>query len=297
MRRTSSILFVLLFVPGPGASAQDSRASLRAELRDLWIEQRHEELLKRVQPELAERADAADLWMMAAEAALKTEDAARAIACFEKSVTLAPALKAHAINLGFAYLKADRHADAKKVFDPFLQDADKPRAAKAQYGLGLVLTAQGDAAGAKKAFESSASLNPSDGRALYRLAQISLQGGDWRQAVGMFAAVLDKDDLQHGAAYGLARAYAAGGLDERAAQAAARHQAILAVSDALPGMIRKLGAARDPVAARLAIADALAAAEATRSADVWVQRARAIDPKHPALALRQGGALPPESRR
>lgn len=275
--RANVIFTLALSVMAAAAMTQDPRAQLKRSLTELWTEQRYEELLKTVQPHLVDRPEAAELWMMAAEAALKAEDHARAIECFEKSVALSPGLKGAAINLGFAYLKADRPDDAEKVFQPFLKESNKPRAAKAHYGLGLVMAARGETAKAKAAFEAAAAMNPDDVRPHYRLGQIALQAGDWENAVLLLSLVLSKDDLHHGAAYGLARAYAGLGRKDDADRAAEAHRKILDVSDALPGMIRKLADAKDPVAARLAIRDRLLLVGARKAATLWSQRAKAFE--------------------
>jgi tetratricopeptide (TPR) repeat protein len=292
MRRLGFAALLLLSPFAAGGKAQETRGDLRRELGELWAEQRYDDLLRRVGPNLEARPEAADLWMMAAEAALKLEDHGRAIAWFEKSLALSPKLGGAAINLGFAYLKADRLDDAGKAFAPFLKDPSKGRAAKAHYGLGLVLSARGEEDKAREAWEHAAALNPDDVRPHYRLGQLALQSGDSARAQRLFAAVLEKDDLHHGAAYGLARALGASGPGEPgAAEAAERHRRILAVSDALPAMIRRLGEAQDPVAARIAISEKLLEAGARQSAMVWRRRAE-------ELRGRERGAVSrPESRR
>jgi tetratricopeptide (TPR) repeat protein len=213
-------------------------------------------------------------------------------------VALSPGLEAAAINLGFAYLKADRPDDAEKIFQPFLKDSNKQRAAKAHYGLGLVMAARGETAKAKAVFEAAAALNPDDVRPHYRLGQIALQAGDWENAVLLFSLVLSKDDLHHGAAYGLSRAYAGLGRKDDADRAAEAHRKILDVSDALPGLIRKLADAKDPVAARLAIGQRLSEAGAPKSGHAWYKRASLMDPSNADLKRRlREIESRPESRR
>jgi tetratricopeptide (TPR) repeat protein len=258
--------------------AQDSRTGLEKDLAALFAEQRYEDLLTRVEPALSESPETAALWMMAAEAALKLEDFPRAVRCFEKSLALAPALKAAAINLGFAYLKVDRTEDAEKHFVSFIEDKFPVRRAHAHYGLGLAQLARGDHAAAAEEFQLSASLVPADMRPVYRLGQIFLQSGEHARAIAAFSAVLEKDELHHGAAYGLARAYALAGRDSDAKTATERHRAILDASDAVAAMIRKLGQAGDPVAARVAIAEKLFEAGARRQAGRWYEKAAQIDP-------------------
>jgi tetratricopeptide (TPR) repeat protein len=270
----------------PAGRAQDSREDLKRELGDLWVEQRYERLLEKVEPHLSDRRETAELWMMAAEAWLKTEEVARAIGAFERAVRLAPELGAAGINLGFAYLKADRPDDAERIFGPFLKDSAKGRAAKAHYGLGLVHSTRGDTTKAKDAFEKAAGLNPEDLRATYRLGQIALQAGDPQTARVHFVMVMREDELHHGAAHGLARATSSLEGADRAADAQERHRKILEVSDALPGMIRRLSDAPDPVLARLAISDRLREAGALKTARAWFVRAAKLDPSHPEIVRR-----------
>src|SRR5262245_33918430 len=148
-RAVAAAFLCCVSVAGAG---QDSRTDLKRELARLWAEQRYEDLLARVEPHLSDARDAAELWIMAAEAALKSEDFPRAVASFERGLKIDARLGGAAINLGFAYLKVDRTSDARAVFEGFLRDSSKPRAAKAQYGLGLVLTAEGRADEARTAF-------------------------------------------------------------------------------------------------------------------------------------------------
>jgi tetratricopeptide (TPR) repeat protein len=288
----------LVFCLTAALPAQDSRRALNRELFELWSEGRYEDLLRRVGPHLTDSREAAEHWIMAAEAALKLEDFARAIALFERGLQLDPGLRVARVNLGFAYLKADRIDDARGVFEAFLADTNRTRAAKARYGLGLVLTLQGRTDEARKAFQSAAALDESDARPRYRLGQLALQAGDYVLAIESFELALRHDDLHHGAAFGLARAYA---LSENATEAALwteRHRKILEVGDAVANMTRKLGAAEDPAGARIAIGLRLEEAGAHRSAVRWFRAASKLDPANVqarerlALATRRAESRP-----
>ena len=90
----------------------------------------------------------------------------------------------------------------------------------------------------------SASTAPDDMRPDYRLGQIFLQNGEHARAIAAFSAALGKDELHHGAAYGLARAHALAGTRPEAKAATERHREILDASDASPRMIRRLGPPR-----------------------------------------------------
>jgi tetratricopeptide (TPR) repeat protein len=258
--------------------AQDSRPALQRELSGLWGEQRYEELLHRVEPHLADSREAAELWIMAAEAALKLEDFTRAIASFERGVKLNPALRVATVNLGFAYLKSDRIEDARAVFESFARDSNRTRAAKAHYGLGLVSTLQGRTDDARKAFQSAGALDADDARPPYRLGQLALQAGEYASAIESFLLALQHDELHHGAAFGLARAYALAGNASEASRWTERHRKILEAGDAVTNMIRKLGAAKDPAGARIAIGIKLQEAGARASAAQWFRAARQLDP-------------------
>jgi tetratricopeptide (TPR) repeat protein len=277
--------------------AQDSRA-LRADLGRLWQEQRYDDLLRRVRSHLADSPEAADLWIMAAEAALKIEDFPRAVESFERGVKLRPSLRAAAINVGFAYLKVDRLADARRVFESFTRDADKARAAKAHYGLGLALAAANDPEGAKKAFAESARLDASDPRPQYRLGQLALEAGDARGAIPLFLAALEGDELHRGAAYGLARAHGILGDAAASTHWADRHRQILETDDAVTMLIRKLGEpARStdpagPVEQRLQIALRLVQGRAPRRAAFWFKAVLVMDPSNDQA--RRGLAATPE---
>jgi tetratricopeptide (TPR) repeat protein len=262
----------------PAAPSQDSRQALRADLARLWTEQRYEDLLRKVEPLLSATRDSADLWFMAAEAALKLEDHARAIAGFERGLGLDPSLAAARINLGFAYLKVDRAGEARAVFESFLRDQDPKRAAKAHYGLGLVHLAEGRTEDALAAFRSAATLDPADARPHYRLGQLALQAGDHAGAVASFKAALRHDELHAGAAFGLARVYARLGDEAAHATWTRRHRKILEVGDAVAALIRRLGDGGDAAAARVAIGLKLQEAEAHEKAAAWFRLALKLDP-------------------
>jgi tetratricopeptide (TPR) repeat protein len=293
-----SLLCVALLaatLAGPGR-VQDSRPTEQS-LAKLWTEQRYEELLARVEPWLKDSPEAARLWIMAAESALKLEDHDRAVRFFEKGQQLEPSLKALTINLGFAYLKVERAADARKVFEGFLRDPSPDRAGKAHYGLGLILVSLDDVDGARTAFTTATRLDPDDARPYYRLGQLHLQRGEHREAVSAFGKAIERDELHHGAAYGLARSYALLGESDATARWTERHRKILEAADAVANMIRRLGKADDPVRARLAIALKLQEAEARAKALPWFREVLRLDPDNDQARQALKALERPETRK
>lgn len=308
MRSLFIIASCLLVASGP---AQDSRPNGRALLTKLWLEQRYGELRAQVLAQLESTPDAADLWIMVAEASLKLEDFPTAVASFERGIKIAPALAGSAINLGFAYLKVDRVGDARRVFESFSKDVNKGRAAKAHYGLGLAFLAEDRAADARAAFTESVRLDQDDPRAAYRLGQLELQAGETAKAVDHFKSALDADELHRGAAYGLARAYALLGDPAESARWAERHKQILETDDAVTTLIGLVGgrlnsprssknevAEADPAGTRLKVARRLLEGGAPRKAAFWFKAVLALDSGNEearrGLALTQSR---PESRR
>lgn len=263
--------------------AQDSRA-LRKELTSLWKERRYDDLIRVVTPRLSEAPEDASLWIMAAEAGLMMEDHDAAIARFEKGRKLDPAIAPMTINLGFAYLKADRLDDAAAVFREFggkdVGKGHRDRAAKAAYGLGLVESARGRAAQAKAFFTTADDLDPSDARAPYRRGQIALEEGDAAAAIARFEAAIARDPLHVGAAYGLARAHALANHAEDAARWTARHAKLLETTDAVTVLIRRLRHAERPADARIAIGRRFDEIGATAEARAWYAFALASEPTH-----------------
>jgi Tfp pilus assembly protein PilF len=182
------------------------------------------------------------------------------------------------------------------VFDAFAADKDRDRAAKARYGIGLVLSARGDAAGARKELEASVALDPSDARAHYRLGQLALEAGDHATAIRSFTTAIGHDELHFGAAYGLARAHAAAGNAAESTRWTDRHRRILEALDAVAALVRRLPDAADAAGARVAIGARLEDAGARTRAAAWYERALKIDPRNPEARRRLASVRAAESR-
>ncbi len=272
MKRLPARISVVLAVALAQVLAQTPAQRLRMEAGNLYREGRHRDILLRVSPNLAESPDCADLWVMAAEANLKLDEPARAVEQFEKAIHLQPTIRSLCLNLGYAYTKVGRLDDARKTFQSFVGGNTPDRMARAHVGLGLISLEESDTASARASFEAAIKLGSDDQRPYFRLAQLQLTEGDALAAIANFEAALKRDPLQHGAAYGLARAHARAGHAAEAATWESRHRRILAASDGIHSAIEALSRAPDPAVARLAIARLYLSVSAETEAANWLRR-------------------------
>ena len=117
-------------------------------------------------------------------------DYAGAEAAFQRALELRPEYAAAMIRLGESQLEQRRHADARASYDSALdQSRFAPGyAGAAQYGLGRVALAEGDAAEAVSHFEQVLRAQPRAGRARYQLALAYRDLGERERARGSSSA-------------------------------------------------------------------------------------------------------------
>ncbi len=272
---------------GPLERPTSRATDLRGEAAKLFRDRRFDELLEMLKPALTETSDAADLWVMAAEASMALEDFGAAAARFEQAIKLRADLSPLCVNLGLAYVRLDRIEEGRDFLKPFVENPRPDRAAKACLGLGIASAALGETKEAGAWFTRAVRLQPDDARPRYRLGSLDFEAGRHADAVERFREALVRDRLHHGAAHGLARALRAAGRIAEADAASKRHTKLIEVADGIRRTLRELPRSAAPAKTCFDLASLFVIAGDKKAAEMWLARSLAIDPGFvPAAALK-----------
>jgi protein O-GlcNAc transferase len=125
----------------------------------------------------------------------------QALACYDKSVALAPDLTAGYLNTASTLAQLGRPRDALPWFRKAL--ALEPELPEALYGLGMAASRAGDAAGAKAALSRYLRLEPNDEPAMLALAEAHASSFELDPARACFERALEANPGRAGAHIGL----------------------------------------------------------------------------------------------
>ncbi len=124
---------------------------------------------------LASDPRSADAHTLHATLLLVRGDGARGLAHLEEAVAIGPDVALYRRNLGLAYARADRAADAERELAEAVRL--EPWSADGRNWLGFLLAARGDETGARAQFEAALQADPQHAEARANLARLGPQSG------------------------------------------------------------------------------------------------------------------------
>lgn len=141
-------------------------------------------------------------------------DATKALADFDRALTLQPALAEARFNRAVALLKLGQNAKAMTELEKIAADENSPLRATAAYHLGIALDRVGKLADAEASLNRALALDPSLDAALLYVGSLRERRSDWQGAGRAYLDYLKKhpDSIAAKLRFGLT-AHAAGRID------------------------------------------------------------------------------------
>ncbi len=283
------VVAALLAAQDPGT---DGIQALRRQAAELIREERMADLLALMARARQMAPRDAEFARYEAEALFALQRHEEAVRAFRAAEELDPASAGRTFNHGLALMKLNRLGEARDRFETLAaRGADASFRAKGRFGVGLVLSEQGDERAAAEAFAAALALDASLTRARYRLGAAEIRAGRPAEGISHLQRVLAEEPLHAGAAYNIAQAFRDLGDDDQAAVWRRRFGELREIGNAIDNAKIRLQADPDSVEALLALAEAQSRGGAKREAMGACARAIRIAPAHPGARLQAARLL------